>query len=347
MTFIPFAQLETIAIDFTSHCNSMCGNCSRNHGGTIVNSNMPLSHMDLELWKHIMTKQNLAQVTEIMFNGAYGDAPMNPNLISALEYLLEITDTPPMIRIDTNGGMNTPLWWKELAEVLSKFPKPTHVTFSIDGLEDTNHLYRRGVIWEKVIENAKAFIDAGGWARWRSLIFTHNKHQIFEMKKLSEDIGFQKFDINGGHPGAAIDAAIGKAKESFNANKKQSAYEVEYAFLKHEENIKNRIKEYGSLQTALDKSPISCKWQNKRMIQISHVGEVWPCCFFLSDRYPKSPDSIFYKDIKNVLGSNEEYFNHLSYHTLEEILNHVWFKEILTDSWNTDRFAVCSRNCGQ
>ena len=43
--------------------------------------------------------------------------------------------------------------------------------FSVDGLEETNHLYRQGVKWEHVERNMKAFINAGGRARWDYLIF--------------------------------------------------------------------------------------------------------------------------------------------------------------------------------
>ena len=348
MTYIPFNQLQTIVIDFTAYCNSMCGNCSRNLGGTTLNPLMPLEHMSLDSWKKLMDKETVEQINEIIFNGSYGDSPMNPNLIPALEYLISLTDNLPIIRIDTNSGMNNTDWWRRLARCLSKFPKPTHVTFSIDGLEDTNHLYRRGVSWKKVMENSKAFIDEGGWARWRTLIFQHNKHQIDDMKSLSEDLGFLKFDINGGHANSAIQSVISDAKERFKANKKQSSYEIEYAFLEHEIRIKKLIESYETLENAFINIPIECKWQRKKKVQVSHMGEVWPCCYFLSDRYPRNPDNIFAKDIKRILEENEKNFNNINSHTLKEILNHEWFVKTLTNSWDSiDRYEICPRSCGK
>ena len=97
----------------------------------------------------------------------------------------------------------------ELAECLKDFPFPTHVVFSIDGLEDTNHLYRRNVQWHKVMENAKSFIDAGGLARWRMIVFEHNAHQLKDAEQLSKAMGFGKFDINGGYTFSAIDSVVG------------------------------------------------------------------------------------------------------------------------------------------
>ena len=43
------------------------------------------------------------------------------------------------------------------------------------------------------MENAKAFINAGGIARWDFIAFAHNEHQIEEAKALAEQMGFVKF----------------------------------------------------------------------------------------------------------------------------------------------------------
>ena len=45
---------------------------------------------------------------------------------------------------------------------VGKLAQYSEVNFSVDGLEDTNHLYRQGVKWEKVEDNMVAFCDAGG-----------------------------------------------------------------------------------------------------------------------------------------------------------------------------------------
>ena len=38
--------------------------------------------------------------------------------------------------------------------------KKAAVIFSVDGLRDTNHLYRQGVNWDNVERNMQAFINA-------------------------------------------------------------------------------------------------------------------------------------------------------------------------------------------
>ena len=52
------------------------------------------------------------------------------------------------------------------------------VDFNIDGLQDTNHVYRKNTNFEKIIDNASAYIRMGGIAEWNYIVFKHNQHQI-------------------------------------------------------------------------------------------------------------------------------------------------------------------------
>ena len=74
MHYVSMENLNTIVVDFTSHCNAMCGNCSRNIDGIKVNPNMPLGHMTMDTWKNII--DNAKGIKEIIFNGSYGDPLM-------------------------------------------------------------------------------------------------------------------------------------------------------------------------------------------------------------------------------------------------------------------------------
>ena len=84
-------------------------------------------------------------------------------------------------------------FWSELGNLFPKEADLGGLIFSIDGLEDTNHLYRQYVGWVKLMENVNAYMSAGGVAVWDYLIFKHNEHQIDEAEKLSKKLGFYKF----------------------------------------------------------------------------------------------------------------------------------------------------------
>ena len=87
--------------------------------------------------------------------------------------------------------MQSTPWWSKLGKL---FNNPNdYVVFSIDGLEDTNSIYRVNVIWEKLINNAKAYINAGGSAHWDMLIYRHNQHQVNAVEKIARDMGFSWF----------------------------------------------------------------------------------------------------------------------------------------------------------
>ena len=45
------------------------------------------------------------------------------------------------------------------------------------------------------MENAEAFISAGGRARWDFIVFKHNQHQVEEAEKLANKMGFKQFRI--------------------------------------------------------------------------------------------------------------------------------------------------------
>ena len=69
------------------------------------------------------------------------------------------------------------------------------VWFGIDGLEDTNHIYRRKVDWDRLQKHFRAYIKAGGDAGWQFIVFPWNEHQIEEARQRSLDEGFSTFAL--------------------------------------------------------------------------------------------------------------------------------------------------------
>jgi sulfatase maturation enzyme AslB (radical SAM superfamily) len=124
--------------------------------------------------------------------GNYGDPAAGKHTLDIYQQFRRF-NPDIVLGMNTNGGLQNTTWWHDLGVI---FDQPQdYVVFSIDGLEDTNHVYRKNVSWSKIIENAKSFIAAGGSAHWDMLVYEHNQHQVEQCEQLARDMGFQWFRI--------------------------------------------------------------------------------------------------------------------------------------------------------
>ena len=191
-------DIDEIMIEITSNCNAMCLDCGRNLDGVKLNPNLTFGHagnMKLEAFKKVFDPKVLPKLDKIHFDGNFGDSMIHPQ---SMEFIKHMAKHFPGIKmeINTNGGYHNPEWWSELGEVCKVFRNNDQVKFGIDGIDNETHdKYRRNVKFDKIIENAKAFIDAGGQAVWKFLEFDHNHHQLEEAEKLSKELGFNKFRV--------------------------------------------------------------------------------------------------------------------------------------------------------
>ena len=192
-----YDDVKQIHIELSSYCNSACPSCPRNVDGGIVHPELVLHSMSLDDFKKILSTDLLKQLEFINICGNYGDPIMCKDMLDIVRYIKE-NNNGIRLAIHTNGGVRSIKFWTDLGNILFTMPN-ANVIFAIDGLEDTNHLYRIGVNWTRLMDNVKAFIQAGGPAIWDFLIFNHNEHQIEEAKNLAKKLGFKKLFNSPAH----------------------------------------------------------------------------------------------------------------------------------------------------
>ena len=107
-----------------------------------------------------------------------------------MEYILSNNDIAG-IRLNTNAGIRDTNFWNALGTLFSRQLNRT-VIFSVDGLEDTNHLYRRNVKWKNVMNAMETYRSTGATAEWDFLVFKHNEHQMGAVKELADQFGITK-----------------------------------------------------------------------------------------------------------------------------------------------------------
>ena len=185
-------EVRIVHLELTHRCNAACPMCSRNVHGGALNPDMPLAELSLADIKAILLPEFLGRLKRIYACGNYGDPIVARDCIEVFRYL---RDNGPELNLDlhTNGSARRPDWWRELAMIMKQGPH--YLRFGIDGLADTNHLYRRGTDWKTIMRAAEAFIEAGGRAEWDFLVFKHNEHQVEEARRLAREMGFKEFFV--------------------------------------------------------------------------------------------------------------------------------------------------------
>lgn len=183
-------NVKEIHIEPTSLCNAACPMCARNILGEGINPYIKLKSLPLTWFEYNISPNQIKKLDKVFFCGNVGDPASAPELIEIIRYFKRANPNLVM-GLNSNGGLKTKQWWKELGDVLHG--PLDYCVFSIDGLEDTNHLYRKNVKWQKVMENTEAFISTGASAHWDMLVFEHNKHQINQAKRLAKQRGFTWF----------------------------------------------------------------------------------------------------------------------------------------------------------
>lgn len=236
-------KIQVLHLESTDACNAACPQCLRETDITFDKND--LHHLTVEQIKSIVDVDTIKNLDKMYMCGDYGDPAAGRHTLEIFKYFRNINPTI-VLGMNTNGGLRNSDWWQELAGILNQ-PRD-YVVFSIDGLADTNHIYRVNVKWTKVLENAQAFIRAGGQAHWEMLVFEHNQHQVDQAEQTAKDMGFRWF----------------RAKVS----KRFKTQPIE--FLKPPTAWNDPIVSEGKIE---------CQALNESSIYISAKGIVYPCCW--------------------------------------------------------------------
>ena len=183
MTF-DFLKIDEYQIEITSYCNAACPQCPRDHTGQGINPHMPLTHLNRDTIDRAFPVELCQRLRQIFLCGSYGDPIMHPDLLDILRDF-RAKNPELWLYMHTNGGVHDAEYWRELASIIGN---QGQIDFGIDGVGDTLSVYRRNVKFSKVIENAQAFIKAGGRAQWNFIVFRHNEHQVNQAQAMAKEL---------------------------------------------------------------------------------------------------------------------------------------------------------------
>lgn len=326
-------DIRRVHVELTTRCNARCPMCMRNYRGYDYNSGYPVTELSLADFKHIVTPELLQQINQpdapvggrpsipygfrgISFNGNLGDFANARDAVEIVEYIVSHNTR---VMINTNGSLRGAEWWARLA-----LPGVT-VGFALDGLADTHHLYRQDTDWHRIIEHARAYINAGGHAIWRFVPFDHNRHQEQACRDLAADMGFKEFEniYDGRDRGPVFDR-----DGTFSHHIGEpfvNATDIK-AMLNSHITWYNKNSKFEKDTPELN---IQCIHKRNQEIYIAANGEVYPCCFL--GFYPKTMHHPGNDELSKLVKEN----NALQY-DLEHCLK--WFDSV-EETWKKESIA--------
>jgi len=345
-----YESIRTVHLEITSKCNASCPMCARNKLGGPDNEFLPNTELTLLDIQSIMSIDFVQQLNRLYLCGNYGDPVVATDTLEVLEWLRAIN---PSIKLGmhTNASAKTTSWWAKLGKLLSR--PGDYVKFGIDGLEDTNYIYRRGTHWRKIMDNATAFINAGGVAQWEFIVFKHNEHQVDAARMLSEQLGFNQFRTKKTGRFFSNTKLEGKDRQEVLNRNGELEYYIEKPnnpqynndSLSKEQEL---LDTFGSMQNYVDQTCIKCKVAEEKSLYISAEGLAFPCCWTANQLYvwywPYKKSEIWdliEGDTANVSALVND---------LKSVIEGKYFKDI-ANSWSkpsvsTGKLRICAKTCG-
>ena len=179
---------KNLEIELTTICTLGCPGCPRNYQKHLK-PQWNTGHMDYDYVRWLAYETDFWQY---QFVGCYGDPIYHPNIVEIMELFVK---QGKRFTIETNASNTKPELWDKIHEL--ELNDKVLFTFSVDGLEDTNHIYRKRSKW-KDIEYAMSQVLSmkhKPTTLWKWIEFPYNQHQTETARKLANDIGFDRFQV--------------------------------------------------------------------------------------------------------------------------------------------------------
>jgi hypothetical protein len=242
-------EIKVLHIESTDVCQAACPLCPRETNPKFDSRNR--HHLTIDQILRVFGEEQIRSLDKMFMCGNYGDPAAGYYTLDIYRAFREINPNI-VLGMNSNGGLQSTFWWHELGKIMTG--AEDYVVFSIDGLEDTNSIYRVNVNWNKVVANAQAFIAAGGSAHWDMLVYRHNQHQVDEAQEQARSMGFSWF----------------RAKVSKRIPVKGLDYPI------------------GWQQPHVESGPINCHALGEQSAYIDARGRMHPCCW-LGDHIDQPP----------------------------------------------------------
>ncbi len=181
-------DLKVLHLEPTDVCQAACPLCARETDTNFRKDRQ--HHLSMSQILNVINEDKIRQLDKMFMCGNYGDPAAGKHTLDIFNRFRSINNNITL-GMNTNGAIQSTFWWHGLAQLMTQ--PQDYVVFSIDGLADTNGVYRKNVNWDKLMANVESFVSAGGSAHWDMLVYRHNQHQVDKCEQMARDMGFSWF----------------------------------------------------------------------------------------------------------------------------------------------------------
>jgi MoaA/NifB/PqqE/SkfB family radical SAM enzyme len=171
--------MNSLHIELTNRCILACPACPRTEWANLLKrpvTKQDLNYLLLDNFLNCVAGKN---INHFLLCGDYGDPIYYPQLIEFLTHFR----SSKKFTIVTNGSRQSNEFWQKLSSILTE---EDNIVFSIDGLEDTNHLYRKNSHWPSIMQGLDIMSAGPANIIWQTIVFRFNQSNINEIKDFAE-----------------------------------------------------------------------------------------------------------------------------------------------------------------
>lgn len=168
-------------IELTSRCTLSCPGCPR----TVVAQRLgsfPKQDLDLDLFETFINTPAGHAIPRFFLEGNHGDPIYYPKLLEFIDRFRHEKN----YTIVTNGAFRDEKFWHALG---TRLTANDQVVFSIDGLPENNHVYRKNSDWSTIQVGLETLMTYPVQVVWKTIIFNYNYQQLDQIQALAESFG--------------------------------------------------------------------------------------------------------------------------------------------------------------
>lgn len=306
--------VRSFNVEITNRCTLRCPECSRTDNSWVRDN---LTQLPLSLLERIFLVSERSRWLGLKINlcGTYGDCIYHTRFHDVVAHLKAAGLN---VMIETNGSHRLIPWWEKTCALLDDNDA---ITFSVDGLEDTNHIYRINSRWSDIVA-AMEYCATRVFVSWKFIVFRHNEHQIEQVKTLARQLGVQDITF--------------KKSARFREGDPLAPQSDNYiGVVNQNRRMIRRVRSAGLPATELDqKISIRPNCLSGKGLAITALGYLYPC----TNCESADTSTWFYK--------NREYFD-LRRYSVADILGSRQWRD-LEARWRRASTApgTCAHTCG-